>query len=143
MTLWSLKYMGRLIVRLKAIKYKEDFFCYLSSYPDLGPQVAYIQILSFRPHAFRPFPLGRMPSGFSIKHICPSLRSWIGFNNLNLVLYVESLINQISKACMAATSQLLSYYCIELQSGRSNIRKPYLLRPTSCILTTRIVVPKA
>ena len=28
--------MGRLIVRLKAIKYKEDFFYYLSSYLDLG-----------------------------------------------------------------------------------------------------------
>ena len=40
MTLWSLKRMGRLIIRLKAIKYKEDFFCYLSSYPDLGLQAA-------------------------------------------------------------------------------------------------------
>ena len=39
-TLWSLKHMGRLIVRLKAIKYKEDFFYYLSFYPDLGLQVA-------------------------------------------------------------------------------------------------------
>ena len=37
MTLWSFKYMGRLVVRLKAIKDKEDFFCYLFSYtPDLG-----------------------------------------------------------------------------------------------------------
>ena len=25
------KYMGRFVVKLKAIKYKEDFFCYLSS----------------------------------------------------------------------------------------------------------------
>ena len=36
MTLWSLKYMDKLIVKLKAIKYKEDFFCYLSFYPDLS-----------------------------------------------------------------------------------------------------------
>ena len=27
--------MNRLVVRLKAIKYKEDFFCYLFFYPDL------------------------------------------------------------------------------------------------------------
>ena len=31
MTLWGLKYIGRLVVRLKTIKYNEDFFCYLSS----------------------------------------------------------------------------------------------------------------
>ena len=29
MTLWSLKMYGGITVRLKAIKYKEDFFCYL------------------------------------------------------------------------------------------------------------------
>ena len=28
--------MDRLVVKLKAIKYKEDFFYYLSSYLDLG-----------------------------------------------------------------------------------------------------------
>ena len=31
-----LKYIGRFIVRLKAIKYKEDFFYYLSFYLNLG-----------------------------------------------------------------------------------------------------------
>ena len=31
MTLWSLKHIGRLVVRLKAIEYNEDSFCYLSS----------------------------------------------------------------------------------------------------------------
>ena len=55
MTLWSLKCMGRLIVRLKAIKYNKDFFYYLSFYPDLGFQAAYLQILFFRPHAFISF----------------------------------------------------------------------------------------
>ena len=35
MALWSLKHMIRLVVRLKAIEYKENFFSYLSSYPDL------------------------------------------------------------------------------------------------------------
>ena len=40
MTLWSFKYIDKLIVRLKAIKYQEDFFCYLSFYPDLDLQAA-------------------------------------------------------------------------------------------------------
>ena len=52
--------MGGLIVRRKAIKYKKDFFCYLSFYLDLGLQAACFQILSFRPHTFKSFPLGRM-----------------------------------------------------------------------------------
>ena len=67
--------MGRLIVKLKAIKYKEDFFCYLSFYPDLSLQAACFQILFFRLHAFRSFFLGRMPSGLLTKHICLSLGS--------------------------------------------------------------------
>ena len=142
MTLQSLKHIGRLIVRLKAIKYKEDFFCYLSSYPDLGLQAACLQILSFRPHAFRSFSLGRMPSGFLTKHICPSLGSQICFNNLNLVPYAESLVDQISKAHMAATSQLFSCYCIKLQSGQFNTRDPYLLHPISRIFIIRMAIPK-
>ena len=32
MTLWSFKIYSKIIVRLKAIKYKENFFYYLSSY---------------------------------------------------------------------------------------------------------------
>ena len=37
MTLWSIKTYGRIVVKLKAIEYKEDFFCYLFIYPlDLG-----------------------------------------------------------------------------------------------------------
>ena len=28
--------MDKLVVKLKAIKYKKDFFCYLSFYLDLG-----------------------------------------------------------------------------------------------------------
>ena len=48
------KRMGRLVVRLKAIEYKEDFFCYLSSYlPDLGLQATCLLTLFFRPYAFR------------------------------------------------------------------------------------------
>ena len=42
MTLGSLKYIGILIVRLKAIEYKEDFFYYLSFYPNLGLQAVYL-----------------------------------------------------------------------------------------------------
>ena len=30
MTLWNFKRMGRLVVKLNAIEYKKDFFCYLS-----------------------------------------------------------------------------------------------------------------
>ena len=32
---WVLKYISWLIIRLKTIKYKKDFFCYLSFYLDL------------------------------------------------------------------------------------------------------------
>ena len=45
MTLWSLKYMGRLIIKLKAIKLEKDFFYYLSSYLDLDLQAACFLIL--------------------------------------------------------------------------------------------------
>ena len=106
MTLWSLKYINRLIIRLKAIKYKEDFFYYLSFYLDLGLQAAYLQILSSRLHIFRSFLLGCMLSGFLTKHICASFGSQICFNNLNFIPYAESLIDQISKAHIMATSQL-------------------------------------
>ena len=36
MILWSLKMYDEIIIRLKAIKYKENFFYYLSSYSELG-----------------------------------------------------------------------------------------------------------
>ena len=142
MTLWSLKYIGRLIVKLKAIKYKQDFFCYLSFYPNLGLQAACLQILFFRPHTFRSFPSDRIFLRFLTKHICPSLGSQIYFNNLNLVPYVESLVDQILKTRIAATSQLLSCYCIELQLDRSNTREPYSLRLTSHTFTTHMAISK-
>ena len=141
-TLWNLKCMGRLIVRLKTIKYKKDFFYYLSSYPDLGFQAAYFQILSFRLHAFRFFFLGCMLSKFLTKHICSSLRSQIRFNNLNLIPYTEFLVNQIPKAHIMAMNELFSCYYIKLQSGRSNTREPYLLCLTSYILIARMAVLK-
>ena len=47
---------SRIIVRLKAIEYKENFFCYLSSYPpDLGFQAACLLTLFFWPYAFKTF----------------------------------------------------------------------------------------
>ena len=56
MTLWSLETYGEIVVRLKAIKYKEDSFCYFCSYlPVLGLQAAYLLTLFFRPYAFRTF----------------------------------------------------------------------------------------
>ena len=142
-TLWNFKHIGRLIVRLKTIEYKKDFFCYLSSYPDLGFQTACLQILFFRSHTFKSFLLGRMPSRFSIKHICSSFGSQICFNNLNLVPYAVSLVDEIPKAHIAAMSQFLSCYCIELQSSRSNTRELYLLYSMSCTLITCIMVLKA
>ena len=69
------KHIGRLVVKLKAIKYKKDFFCYLSFYSDLDLQVTCFWILFFRPHIFRFFFLGRMPLGFCIKYISPSFGS--------------------------------------------------------------------
>ena len=143
MILWSLKYISGLIVRLKAIEYKEDFFCYLFSYPDLGLQATCFQILSFRPYAFRFFLLGYMPSRFLTKYIYLSIGFQICFNNLNLVPYIESLIDQIPKAYITAMNQLFSCYCIKLQLGRSNTKKPYLLYPTSCTFITCIIIPKA
>ena len=67
--------MDRLIIKLKAIKYKENFFSYLSSYSNLGLQTACFQILSFRPHAFKSFFSSHILSRFSTKHICLSFGS--------------------------------------------------------------------
>ena len=54
MTLWSLETYGRIVVRLKTIKYKEDSFCYLSFYPsDLGFQALCLLILFFQLYAFK------------------------------------------------------------------------------------------
>ena len=53
--------MGRLVVKLKTLKYKEDFLCYLFFYLDLDLQAAYLQILSFRPYAFRIFDKTYLP----------------------------------------------------------------------------------
>ena len=47
---------GRIVVRLKAIKYKENFSYYLSSYPlDLSLQAASFLTLFFQSYAFRTF----------------------------------------------------------------------------------------
>ena len=65
MILWNLKYIGRLVIKLKVIKYKKDFFCYLSFYPDLNLSDCMLLGLF----------LGHMHLIFSIKYICPSLGS--------------------------------------------------------------------
>ena len=49
--------MGILIVRLKAIEYKEDFSRYLS----------FFQTSVFRQHAFQSYHSGRIPSGLSLQ----------------------------------------------------------------------------
>ena len=79
--------MGILIVRLKVIEYKEDSFCYLSSYsPDLGLQAACLLTLSFRPYAFKTFVS-------SAKRICSPkpFRILYLFYNLNPHLLSSSL----------------------------------------------------
>ena len=48
--------MGRLVIILKAIKYKKDSFCFLSFYPpDLDFQAACLLTLFFRLYVFRIF----------------------------------------------------------------------------------------
>ena len=48
--------MDKLVIRLKAIEYKEDSFYYLFSYPpDLGFQVACLLTLFFWPYTFKTF----------------------------------------------------------------------------------------
>ena len=54
MTLRSLKTYDGIIVRLKTIKYKEEFFCYLLFYfPNFGLQAVYFLTLFFRLYAFK------------------------------------------------------------------------------------------
>ena len=56
MTLWSLKIYSEIVIRLKAIKYKEDSFCYLFSYHlDFGLQAAYFLTLFFWLNVFKTF----------------------------------------------------------------------------------------
>ena len=82
-----LKYISRLVVRLKTIKYNENSFCYLSSYsPNLGLQAPYFLILFFWPYAFRTlYPWQNV-------FIYLNFRSQIYSNNLNLYLLSLLLI---------------------------------------------------
>ena len=90
--------MGILVVRLKAIKYKKDSFCYLSSYPlDLGLQAACLLTLSFQPYAFRTFV-------FLAERICSSkpFRILDPFYNLNSYL-LNSLLTLKMSTFLAAS----------------------------------------
>ena len=111
------------IVRLKAIEYKEDFFCYLSSYlPDLGLQAACLLTLFFRPHAFRTsYP-------WRNAFVYPSFGSQIRSNNLNphslspsLTQWLTSHSNRVDQTPGSRTR------CVQR-----------VVHPT-----TRMVVPKA
>ena len=54
MTLLSFKMYDKIVVRLKIIKYKKDFFCYLFFYPlGLYFQALYLFIFFFRLHVFK------------------------------------------------------------------------------------------
>ena len=118
--------MGGIVVRLKAIEYKEDSFCYLSSYPpDLGLQAACLQTLFFRPLAFRTsYPRRNTFAQASDPRSVPTI--WTLSRSLS-----PSLTRCQRPAWWHRGCQLLSCYCIKLQSGWSNTREPYSLRPTS------------
>ena len=104
--LHSFKHIGRLIIRLKIIKYNEDSFCYLSSYiPNLGLQALCLLILFFQLYIFRTLSLAEC--------IC-SLKFWISdlFEQFKS-LFAKSIVNpkvDFSK-----------------QLGWSNTRELYLL----------------
>ena len=88
--------MSKFVVRLKTIKYKKDFFCYLFFYPDLDLQAGYFQILSFRSYVFRFFFLKPISFRPLTKYIYPSP------NNLNLVPIAEFVVDLLSKAQITA-----------------------------------------
>ena len=78
MTLWSLKDISRLIIKLKPIKYNKDSFCYLSSYTlDFNLQAIYLLTLFFHLYAFKTLYLWQN----AFVHL--SFKSQIRFNNLN------------------------------------------------------------
>ena len=80
-----LKHMGGIIIRLKAIEYKEDSSYYLSFYsPDLGLEATYFLTLLFRPYTFKTFVS-------SAKHICSpkSFRIPDLFNNMKPQLLLQ------------------------------------------------------
>ena len=121
-----LKHMGKLVVRLKAIEYKENFFYYLSSYfPDLGLQVAYILIFIFPTVYLQNFCiLGRM-------HLFIQ-----AFLDPGSVLQSKPLFAEF-----LADSQKINFFC-------SNWVDQTLRSRTYCIQqavppTTRMVVTKA
>ena len=77
--------MSIFVIRLKAIKYKENSFCYLSSYPpDLGFETVCLLTLFFRLYAFRTFL-------FLMECIHLSKSSWISnlFYHLNPICWVN------------------------------------------------------
>ena len=75
--------MGRLVVRLKTIKYNKDSFCYLSSYTtNLGFQAPCLLTLFFRPYAFKTL----YPWQNTFVH--PNLRFQIHSNNWTPICWV-------------------------------------------------------
>ena len=70
--LWNLEINSVIIIQLKFIKYKKDFFCYLSFYLNLGFKKNCFWILSFKLHAFKSFFSDHILLDSVIKCICPS-----------------------------------------------------------------------
>ena len=109
--------MSILIIRLKAIKYKENSFCYLSSYPpDFSLQAACLLILFFRLYAFKTF----ISSAERIYSPKPS-RILDLFYNLNFHLLDSSLTPK--KPTSFVASALTKYQGAILVASS----KPYLL----------------
>ena len=103
--------MGILGIKLKAIKYNEDFSCYLSSF----------QTWVFRPHTFQSYLSGRIPLGPSFQAACyqdpwqtHSPKPWI----LDLFHVFKPPVRwvpcwlRIRRPTWQHLSQIFSCYCI-------------------------------
>ena len=126
MTLWSLKTCDRIVIRLKTIKYKENFFCYLFSY-------FILQILVFRPYIFR--------FSFLTKYICSSLRSQICPNNLNYTPFPKFFVSHLILKPLSniKVTNFSCYYITVIGAIQSPKSRIYCLQQIM-YLTTRIVV---
>ena len=140
-TLWSLKTYGYNCSKAKSYQIQRGFLPLFIFFPDLGLQAICLLILSFKPHAFKSFPLGCMPSGSLTKHICPILGSQICSNNLNLQ-FAKFLVNSMLKGPYDNIEINFFLAIALLQPEWLNTKEPYLLHPTRRTLTICMMVLK-
>ena len=113
MTLWSFKTYRYIGSKTKNYQTQRRFLLLFIFFPDLGLQAVCFPILSLRPHAFRSFSSGRMPSGSLTNMIAQAL-------NLRSVPIIEtprllspSLIpcQETHMATLESSSLLLLHCC--------------------------------